>query len=105
MTKISRMAVTTKSEHQDDRWMGERFLDLGLQRLGFFQIGRDLVEQHLKHPGFLAGMHQAAVQIVEVYGTYALTGGWKCGLRCPKLGAKALINAAITSLNNSRCKR
>ena len=37
--------------------------------------------------------------------TYALTGGWNCGLRCPKLGAKALINAAITSLNNSRCKR
>lgn len=41
----------------------------------------------------------------DLHRTYALTGGWNCGLMCSKLGVNVWMNAAMISLNNSRFKR
>ena len=46
--------------------------------------GDGLVKNTLRRTGL-----EIAKVTEEVNRTYALTGGWNCGLRCPKLGAKA----------------
>ena len=44
----------------------QRLLDLLLQRLGLFLVGRDLVEQRFERAGLFAGLDQVDEQIVEV---------------------------------------
>ena len=44
----------------------QRLLDLLLDGLGLFLVGRDLVEQRLERAGLLAGRHEAHEQVVEV---------------------------------------
>ena len=46
--------------------IGQRLLDLLLQRLGLFLVGGDLVEQGLQRAGALAGIDQVDEQIVEI---------------------------------------
>src|SRR5690606_17817962 len=55
-----------ESNHNDCRWIEQCLLDLLLQRFGFFFISGDLVEQRVQNPGLLAGLHQVAVERVEV---------------------------------------
>ncbi|MOA40055.1 hypothetical protein D3C78_1618870 [compost metagenome] len=47
-------------------WIGHRLLDLGLQRLGLFLVGRYAVEQRFQRTGLLARIHQVAIEIVEI---------------------------------------
>ena len=51
---------------QHGRRVEERLLDLLLQRLGLFLVGRDLVEQRLERAGLLARLHEIDEQVVEV---------------------------------------
>ena len=44
----------------------QRLLDLLLQRLGLFLVGRDLVEQRFQRTGMLAGLDQVDEQVVEI---------------------------------------
>jgi hypothetical protein len=52
-------------DHQHRGRIEQRLLDLLLQRLGLFLVGRDLVEQVLERTGLLAGLDQVDVQVVE----------------------------------------
>ena len=53
-------------DHQHRGRIEQRLLDLLLQRLGLFLVGRDLVEQRLERAGLLAGLDQVHEQVVEV---------------------------------------
>jgi hypothetical protein len=57
------------AQHRDR--VEQRLLDLLLQRLGLFLVGRDLVEQRLERARLLAGLDQIDEQIVEVQRNFA----------------------------------
>ncbi len=50
----------------DGRGVEERLLDLLLEGLGFFLVGRNLVEQRFQRAGLFAGLHEVHVEVVEV---------------------------------------
>ena len=53
--------------HDHDRGrIEEGLLDLLLEGLGLFLVGRDLVEQRFQRTGLFAGLDQVHVQIVEI---------------------------------------
>ena len=56
---------------QHGRRVEEGFLDLLLQRLGLFLVGRDLVEQRLERTCLFAGLDQVHEQIVEMQRMFA----------------------------------
>ena len=58
-----------RDDDRDDQHRGrieQRLLDLLLQRLGLFLVGRDLVEQRFERAGLLAGLHEVHEQVVEI---------------------------------------
>ena len=71
-----RLELRDHEDQQDDRHddgdgqhgdrIEERLLDLLLQGLGLFLVGRDLVQQGLERAGLLAGLHQVHEQSVEM---------------------------------------
>ena len=46
--------------------VGQRFLDLFLDRLGLFLVGRDLVEQRFERTGLFARFYEVDEEIVEI---------------------------------------
>jgi hypothetical protein len=60
------MIVTMTATTRAPRRIEQRLLDLLLQRLGLFLVGRDLVEQRFERAGLFAGLDQVHEQIVEI---------------------------------------
>ncbi|MNI42993.1 hypothetical protein D3C73_973090 [compost metagenome] len=50
----------------DDQRVGHGFLDLGLEAFAFFLVGRHPFQQGVQRAGLFPGVHQVAVQLVEI---------------------------------------
>ena len=62
--------------HHDHRGrVHEGRLDLRFDRFGLLHVGREPVEQLFQNTGRFAGLHQVAVEVVEVLGKLAECGG------------------------------
>ena len=55
-----------KGDDQDGGRVGQRLLDLLLDRFGFFFVRRNLVEQRLECTGLFAGLDQVDEQVVKI---------------------------------------
>ncbi len=66
ITNSSRISVTIDRDREHRGRVEQRLLDLLLERLGLFLVGRDLVQQRLERARLLAGLDQVHVQVVEI---------------------------------------
>ncbi|MCY1419119.1 hypothetical protein D9M71_347010 [compost metagenome] len=63
-----------RDEHHHQR-VGHGFPDPGLEAFAFFLVGRDPLQKGVEGTGLLAGIHQVAIQLIEIPGLLAQGGG------------------------------
>ena len=66
ITNSSRISVTIDGDREHRGRVEQGLLDLLLEGLGLFLVGRDLVEQRLERARLLAGLDQVDVEVVEI---------------------------------------
>ena len=70
MTKISKITDNDHGDAQNGDGVEQRLLDLLLQRLRFFLVRGDFVEQGLERTGLFAGLHEIDEKVVEIQGEF-----------------------------------